>query len=379
LIALFSFSSPIHAGHKSKKHKADKEKKLENKKVEENHTLQISDLSHFLKEVPPPQWMLDQIHADLAPLYELGISSSAMDQMIDQDMSKASPLLLARYKIQNNKVEVSALHFPPRVDDVTNAIKKLAQAIELPDMDFIVTMHDAFDGCETLTPIFAFAKDPKYAPMVILIPDFEALSGREQLIRKVQESNEKYPWIKKTNKAVWRGSRTGGGFTLDNFLQFPRTRAVTCSLLNPNLLNARFSIQASDKGEQERIFPQYFGKALPVEDHIQFKYQLLIDGNSCAYSGAFWRLFSNCVTLKQNSDSIQWYYGAIHPNIHFLPVNADLSNLPEVIEWAMKHDAEALQISKQAQAFANGNLTDLRIMQYLYYLLVEYAKLPLNP
>lgn len=374
LLAIFSCTTACNAGHKSKKHKGKKQK-VEAKATPEFLPVQAAELAYFLNEVPPPAWMLEQIREDLAQFDESGISTQAMDQLMAHDIAAGSPKLLLRYRIENNCVDVNFINIPPRYEHVTNAIKKIAEAVPLPDLDFIVSMHDAIDE-PVQVPIFSFAKNPKRAHGVILIPDFESLGGRGQTIQAVQEKNSKNPWSHKKDLAVWRGSRTGGDFTIENFFQFPRTAAVTCSLMHPELVDARFATHAQEGGQLQLTYPEYFGNALSIDDQIKYKYQLLIDGNSCAYSGAYWRLFSNSVILKQSSDAIQWYYRAMHPNVHYIPVNSDLSNLPEVIEWAKNHDAEARQISHNAQAFANENLTDLRILQYVYYLLLEYSKIP---
>ncbi len=380
IIFLVLFSLPCHAGHKHKGHKKNKSKKTES---QANPVTVNPEIFRRIREEQPPQWMLEQINKDLALFYASGVSTDGLDQLMLQDSANGSPRLLERVRILNNQVEMthhSSTHpaASPRVGIVVGAINKLAQGLKLPDVDFIITMHDAFDNQELSVPVFAFAKNPNYSPMIILIPDFEALGGRDETIRKVHEANARYPWSLKLSRAVWRGSRTGGEFTLHNFLEFPRSKAITFSLQFPRLIDARF-LTPDPNDAQLGTYPNYFGNTLSINDHIKYKYQLLIDGNSCAYSGSFWRLFSNCVILKQSSDSIQWYYRALQPNVHFLPVNSDMSNLVDVIQWAMMHDEEARKVSEQAQAFANDNLTDFRILQYLYHLLLGYAKVPRHP
>ena len=129
--------------------------------------------------------------------------------------------------------------------------------------------------------------------------------------------------------------------------------------------NSRFNqvTQCTDPDGTKRRFSEYFSSSLPTPDHIKYKYQLLIDGNTCTYPRAIWQLFSNSVVLKQSSDAVQWFYGALRPYEHYLPVNSDMSNLIDVIQWAIDHDDEALAISHRAQEFARDNLTQFRVMQ----------------
>lgn len=372
-IVMPSSCTSAHKQHKKRVHKEQK--------AAAEARVQGIKLAHFLNNVPPAPWMLEQIAEDLAPFQVSGVSISAMDQLIAEDHSQGSPKLFVRYKISNHRVEMidHVSDHPcalPRSKVIAEALKKLAEAVELPDLDFIVTMHDSLDQEQLPAPVFAFAKNPKYSPQIVLMPDFEALEGRKRMIGKVNKANAKYPWSKKINQAVWRGSRTGGDFTLENFLSFPRSKTIELSLKFPELINARFGDYAFSPEVQRQAYAPFFGDTLPMQSHIQYKYQLLIDGNSCAYSGGFWRLFSNSVVLKQASDSVQWYYRALQPYIHFIPINADMSNLVEMIQWALNHDAEAEQISTRAQAFAQENLHDFRILQYLHQLLLEYSKLP---
>lgn len=336
-----------------------------------------SKLHGYLQEKNVPDWMQEQIEADLAPCNRNNMSKKALDALMLQEAQMGSHCLLARYRIINNQVYAelpanSVGHY--RASIVTNALNILARNIKLPDVDFIVTMHDSLDHIPLSAPVFAFAKNPKIASHIVLIPDFEALNGYNELFRLVQIGNTACTWSQKRNQAVWRGSRTGGGhFKLDNFLEFPRSCAVTLSLQYPQLINAKFSLHAQGGGALQQYFSEYFGDTLSIPEQIQYKYQLLIDGNSCAYSGAYWRLASNCVVLKQASDSIQWYYRGISPYNHFIPINSDMSNLVEVIQWAIHHDEEAQEISRRAQVFVHENLNYERILQYLYVLLVQYA------
>jgi hypothetical protein len=176
---------------------------------------------------------------------------------------------------------------------------------------------------------------------------------------------------------MWRGAMTGGIFTPQNFLNYPRSKAITASLQFPLLINARFVglVQCEDCAEIERLYPQYFAESMGIAPQIAYKYQLLIDGNSCAYSRAYWQLFSNCVTFKQESPAVQWYYADLKPYVHYIPLQNDLSDLVEKLQWAKDHDREALQISRQAQEFAKEHLSRESVLQYVYLLLKEYAAL----
>ncbi|MBM3197984.1 MAG: hypothetical protein FJZ58_01855 [Chlamydiae bacterium] len=330
---------------------------------------------------PTPDWMIEQIQEDLAPFIEQGISRTALDQYMQKE---ADPLMLAKITIKDH---VLSIDYPrkdglsaDRAQAVMRGLQLVHEQYSLPDMEFIVSMHDALNHSSPV-PIFVFAKERSQQGL-ILFPDFESLGGSgNQLMQQTQQANKKSPWKTKIPRALWRGGMTGGLFTKDNFLSWPRTQAVMASLQTPDLINARF-VRSGECRECQGIFdayPAYFDDFIPLSKQIPYKYQLLIDGHSCAYSRAFWQLFSNCVILKQESDSIQWYYRALLPYEHYIPIAHDLHDLQEAISWALDHDKEAKCISLKAQQLAQETLSYDRILFYVYLLLSEYAKLQQLP
>jgi hypothetical protein len=64
-----------------------------------------------------------------------------------------------------------------------------------------------------------------------------------------------------------------------------------------------------------------------MKNHLKYKYLFAADG-----WGASWRrvpliLSSNSLMIKPYSDNIQWFYDLIKPNVHYLPLKDDLSDL----------------------------------------------------
>jgi hypothetical protein len=341
------------------------------------HPKRVGTPSFFFQE-KAPQWMFDQIKEDLAPFVEKGITKESLDATMQQEISHQFSWAIIRYQITGNRLHViptGSPHVAARSAIVTAALEKLLQSVRIPDVDFLVSLHDSIDDANPAAPLFAFAKNPKRTTQVILMPDFEALAGYSELLSTLQKTKKKLSWDQKIAKAVWRGSRTGGHFTLENFFEYPRSQAVSLSLKHPDWIDARFSLHCQEGGDLLEHFPEYFGSALSLRKQLRYKYQLLIDGNSCAYSGAYWRWLSGSVVFKQASDSIQWYYRCLQPYIHYIPIKSDLSDLIDKLSWANQHDEEVHRISQHAYEFASTNLDHSHTMQYLYLLLVEYSKL----
>jgi len=322
----------------------------------------------------PAQWMLTQIQEDLAPFSQLGVLKAQLDKVMS-NKDVVQKLGLVRYRIVQNHVHVQIPFFSRPLFYITQGLRRLAKTYFLPDVDFIITLEDAIDHVTLEGPIFASAK--KIKSHVILFPDFEALKGCKKNLQAVEVGNKTYPWEKKLDQCIWRGSMTGGTFTRENFTQFPRSIAVSKSLKSPESINARYTKISQCENPQtiQKNFSKFFGDYLPIEKQIQYKMQLLLDGNAAAFSSTYWQLFSNSVILKQDSDSIQWYFRALRPYEHYISIVSDLRNLEEQIQWTLQNDSEAKKIACQGQLFAQENLTYPRILQYFYYLLLEYSKI----
>jgi hypothetical protein len=142
-------------------------------------------------------------------------------------------------------------------------------------------------------------------------------------------------------------------------------------------INASFTQFLPDFTKDYNKFIRYLppSRYVPVVDHLQFKYQLLVDGVTCTYPGTHWRLLSGCTSMKQESDDILWFFSELVPWHHYIPLKHDLSDALEKVHWAQEHDREAEQIALQAREFALTHLMPEHILLYCYKALVKYASL----
>ncbi len=337
-----------------------------------------------------PLWMEKQIEADLEIFQKGGIKSSSLDEIIAEgDKLGNNPCLFARYKIKNGEFSVAyskRLEISPkeRYESVTNALMKLSECVFLPDVDIIVCLHDKLISTGALEgPILVFAKNPGTDSRRILIPDSEALGGYADLLQEVDRARIAFPWRRKIRRAIWRGQTAGqingDAMTTHNYSIFPRGQLINISLQFPKYLDAKFTQLWPDDNLRELFLQKRcLANHMSVFNQIRYKYQILVDGNTCAYSRAYWQLHSNCVILKQNSPDIQWYYGIFKPFIHYIPVNSDSSDLPEKVQWAINHEYEVQQIIKRANNLANENLKYEDIMLYFYLVIKKYSELMIN-
>jgi hypothetical protein len=374
-LMLFAFLSPTEL---SAKHK--KKRKKHHTKVETQAPAQAPIVANWQEELRVkvensyfPAWMFAQITKDLEPFEEMGITLEAIENTI-QRYDTAGLMLCT---IENNQLTWSC-HPPEAIKDfrckmLTDAINALTQAILLPNVTFLVYIGETFPWEENQSPIFTWCRHKERGKKAVCLPDYEALNGNCNFLREVSLGTQYYPWESKQNLAVWRGAPTGLGIVEAELLNYPRTQLVQVSKLFPQFIDAKLT--GIFPGQDGSIFDPFMGNTLSVTEHLQYKYQILVDGHVSAFSRAYWELFSNCVIFKHESPWYQWFYSQLQPYVHYIPYKADASDLVERLIWAMEHDEEAHQISRNANDFANKNLKHSDVMLYVYLLLIKYAQL----
>ena len=131
---------------------------------------------------------------------------------------------------------------------------------------------------------------PTYAPSW---QEFKGVPSSTSWNERVKWMTTKYPWSKKINKAVWRGSTTGpNGRPLK---ELARGKLVEKSMKHPQLIDAGFTKlnQRYTGMENETILT----KRMPFYDQMNFKAIIDIDGNS--WSSRFPKLLcTNSVVIK---------------------------------------------------------------------------------
>ena len=85
-------------------------------------------------------------------------------------------------------------------------------------------------------------------------------------------------------------------------------------------------------------------------------------------------MLGNSLVLKQRSPYYEHFYVHLRPGVHYVPVQRDLSDLVEKIEWATNNDAEVEEIARRGQARVRQLLQPNRLYCYYYRVLEMYSK-----
>ncbi len=101
-------------------------------------------------------------------------------------------------------------------------------------------------------------------------------------------------------------------------------------------------------------------------DHTKYRY--LIDCGASGYSGRLkFLLHSNrpLFIVERERNKQEYFYKDLIPFQHYIPVNKDLSDLIEKLEWADSNYEEAKEIAWNAQQFCSQQLNTEKVIEFL--------------
>lgn len=169
-------------------------------------------------------------------------------------------------------------------------------------------------------------------------------------------------WESRSDTVFWRGSSSGmGGLTIDNISNLPRYRLCKISSeIGIDTLDAKLTnlTQLKNEVDRQKILEKLRSEDLidswiKFEKFADYKYVIEIDGNVSPWNFLQKLMLGSCV-LRVESTNEQWFYDKIKPWVHYVPVEADLSDLVPKIEWCKSNENESRKIAQQGQEFAMG-------------------------
>ncbi|GFR49388.1 hypothetical protein Agub_g11440 [Astrephomene gubernaculifera] len=200
----------------------------------------------------------------------------------------------------------------------------------------------------------------------ILMPSIYLDVGRDAVNGRLQPySLYSFPWEKKINKAVFRGTGWCHG---GKVVACPRRHLANESNFNGH--NDTLDVQITGW-----VGPPMPYQSLSIKDHARYKYVLSLDGATA--SNRFAKLLgTNSVVLKEESAYIGHFYRSVQAYEHYLPI---LSRHPndwlDVFDTYRDRDVELKRIVNNAQRFAARYLCDRAIALYFRRALVRYKEL----
>jgi hypothetical protein len=196
-----------------------------------------------------------------------------------------------------------------------------------------------------------------------LLPDpyFYSTLGYHEL--RLAMPREGVKWKDREPMAFWRGSTTGlldgqPSIQSHNMTELLRIRLCEIALSHARIMDFGITevVQAAgpEVADALRDFCEQKGMLksfVPIEHMARYKLILDIDGNANSW-GLFAKLLLGSCVLKVESVWEEWFYEKLVPWRHYVPVNADLSDLTEKIQWCLDNDQEAEAIGKAGAQLA---------------------------
>lgn len=328
-------------------------------------------------------WMQKQIDKDLKPYRDRVIP---LTQMIESfSRIENQHLLLVKFTISDGKVYVEENQpswlIGLRTQPIKTALEKLCSLIAVPDTIFFASMHDGLHLNAEVPhnfPLFMMSKD-KRDDRFLLFPDYEALAERHQVLQNRNIETDKVSWDEKKPSLIWRGStaQSNNGIavmTEDNLSLFSRVRICELSQQFPNKIDAKFTVYYKEAAYLPYL-QEFKADLMSYDDQVNYKYHIFLDGYTAPFSNSGWKFFSNSLVFKPTSNWIQWYYNALIPNVHYVPVKEDLGDLITKLDHYIADDNAAQKIARNAHKFATTHLTLTHDLTYLYLLILKYNEL----
>lgn len=350
---------------------------------------------------PLPEWMFDRINQELLPFREKKISQEALDKTFAQIL----PIIRIDARYRFIKGEIYRLGSDPYGfgDYYFRGLAAFANVVGVPDLpsvDFIFHQGDGIpiappffhpsdfwvmEDFQDQAPILCYARG-KEAKYLVSVPDRFTIPGPTwpRLIPAILQGSQAIPWDNKIKAACWRGSPTDfcrhsiPAYSLEEiekeYSSRPRYILSALSQKRPDLIDAGFNSIHIPAPFLVNFLRPLMKPSLSPAAHLNYAYLPVLDGYTSTFPGYIWRLLSNSVVFKQETTQSQWFYDALKPYVHYIPIKEHMEDLVETILWAREHDTECQQISENARKFVLENL--MIEDMYLYQLLVflEYAK-----
>jgi protein glucosyltransferase len=281
-----------------------------------------------------------------------------------------------RYQIIKNRLyREQKCFYPGRCHGIDHFLNLSKQ--NLPDMEFIVNVRDypQAPSYRNAVPIFSFSKtaddwDILYPAWSFwdggpaVMPMYPTGLGRWDLhLDSIVQASKRWPFDRKKDQAFFRGSRT-------NKVRDP---IILWSREEPDLVNASYTKNQAFKDLNDTLGQQPV-EPVPFEEHCPYKYLFNFQGQAASFRFRHLFLCGSTVFHVAN-DYIEFFYPALKPWVHYVPVEADFSNAKDLIEFYQAHPGRAKEIALRGRHMILDHLKMEDVRCYWEKLLKKYASL----
>lgn len=320
----------------------------------------------------------NQIIADLAP-FSQGILRQKIRQAYHENTAERMLVKVSK----SGRVTFETTHHSSgsRKDVVVGLVQQAIYRFgPLPPIEFVFNIMDEplmRKDSGDLLPIFSFSVTQKYTDIAFPMIASGDFLRMDDVLRDVKA--RAVPFEQKKDLLVWRGSQTGqSGRMYDehNWHEFPRSRLVLFCQNRPDMCDAGFSnyTQVTPAGRKSIQKAVGLKQSISMENMQAYRYIASLDGNT--WPDRFPRLLAtNSLIFKEESEFYSFFDLTLKPNVHYVSIKSDMSDLEEKIIWARNNPQQVMDIIRNANEFADRYLNQGSVEAYVYKLLLKYSEL----
>jgi len=312
---------------------------------------------------------------------------------------------LVRYEYPIHEGDTNNTH-------MRDMFRTLCQERKVPDIEFFVNRRDfpviKRDGTEAYEemfgdnlPLLSHNYD-KYAPILSMVTtkdnadipiptgeDWARIGSQEGKFfprgcKDFLEGLDPVPWKDRKETAVFRGGSTGCGVTINTNIRLklayisqnqPREQVplLDAGITNWNVRPRKLKNERYLQTIDVKKLPFGLVDKLTPQQQTQYKYLINVDGHVSAFRLSLELKMGSCILLADSKYKM-WYRNCLRPYVHYVPVNADLSNLIEQIRWCRANDEKCQKIAENAKRFHDKYLLKDGALDYLQKLLVDLKR-----
>lgn len=321
-------------------------------------------------------------HLELAPWIGLDISRSALLKRFEESVNES------RFILSITGREVRVLEKPsafphPQAESLDERVQMYADflgaVLQERNLDLncllLVETQDMAPNAYEEIPIFSYQK--LAGANTISLPDIEFLSSRFYSDPTVVD-HIAYP--NKRDAAAFLGSTSGYPYLL--------TRQHVENRTSPRLRAAEFfrgkdevdfrvtNLVQTDGPETDALIRAMglVSPRMPFADLYGYRFIISMDGNGATCSRVVLALASQAVLLKYQSDYGLYYFPALKPWLHYVPIHRDADVLA-VVAYERAHPGAFAHVAEASRQFVADHLTRERVVDYTAALIAAYADL----
>tara|TARA_A100001011_G_scaffold382775_1_gene453090 strand:- start:1603 stop:4917 length:3315 start_codon:yes stop_codon:yes gene_type:complete len=320
---------------------------------------------------------------------------------------------LLRYDMKYMKYGYAPNEGDSNINIIKNMLENLCSERDIPDIEFFINRRDfpllkrnstepynyiwndknkplISHKYEQYSPILSMVTDPTYADVVIpTYEDWARVQSKENIFFPNSCTNYdtifNKDWNSKIPTAVFRGTSTGCGVTVETNMR------LKISKLSSEGKVAKDGIKYLDAGITKwnlrpRKLEQEFLQTIDIdslgfglveemsrEEQSNYKYIINIDGHVSAFRISLEMNMGSVILLVESNWEI-WYKKFLKPWVHYVPINSDLSDIIEKIDWCKENEDKCELIVSNIQKFYDKYLSRDGILDYYQQTLIELKK-----